>query len=171
MKKLLAIPVLLIMILVGYNILIYFDNYFPYGRMRETPAVRPYENPMPVMTSDTVPVDSAEAVWRSMSAETLVSPLAANEAVIRRGQVVYGTFCQPCHGMNHDGNGTVGQSFSPLPTDLKSKTVQRLSDGILFQHISYGVDENNRQPPLATTIRAIDRWHVIAYVRSIGIRD
>lgn len=170
MKKLLAIPVLVFVALAGYNILIYYDNHFPYGRMRETPAVRPHENPILIMASGVVPVDSAEAVWRSMTAETLVSPLPADDAVIRRGQIVYGTFCQQCHGINHDGNGTVGQSFTPLPTDLKSKTVQSLSDGALFQHISYGAGENNRQPALATTIRAIDRWHVIAYIKSIGIR-
>jgi mono/diheme cytochrome c family protein len=171
MKKLLAIPLLIVVILTGYNVLIFYDNNFPYGRMRETPAVKPYENPMLVMASGVVPKDSAEAIWRAMDANTLVSPLPVSDAVIRRGQVVYGTFCQQCHGKNHDGNGTVGQSFTPLPTDLRSKTVQILSDGTLFQHISYGVGETNRQPALATTIRAMDRWHVIAYIKSIGIRD
>ncbi|MGD9973080.1 MAG: cytochrome c, partial [Desulfatirhabdiaceae bacterium] len=114
MKKLLPIPVLVFVALAGYNILIYYDNHFSYGRMRETPAVRPHENPILIMASGVVPVDNAEAVWRSVAAETLVSPLSADDAVIRRGQIVYGTFCQQCHGINHDGNGAVGQSFTPL---------------------------------------------------------
>ena len=41
---------------------------------------------------------------------------------------------------------------------------------MLFQHISYGAGGESRQPALATTIRIDDRWRVIAYIKSIGIR-
>jgi hypothetical protein len=64
----------------------------------------------------------------------------------------------------------VGQSFAPLPTDLRSSRVQELTDGELFQHISY-VAGKGRQPALATTIRIGDRWTVVAYVKSIGVRQ
>jgi len=63
----------------------------------------------------------------------------------------------------------VGQSFDPLPSDLQSDKVQSLPQGTLFKEISYGVP-NGRQPALDTTIEVIDRWRIIAYVKSLGSR-
>ena len=74
-----------------------------------------------------------------------------------------------CHGPNHDGKGTVGQSFSPLPTDIRSAKVQALPDGVHFKEISYGIPDG-RQPALATTITVLDRWRIVAYVKSLGVR-
>jgi len=96
--------------------------------------------------------------------------LPGDAQAVLRGQTVYTTFCRPCHGGDHDGNGTVGQSFTPLPVDLRSSRVQELMDGVLFQHISYGGGSDGRQPALATTLRIGDRWRVIAYIKSIGVR-
>jgi hypothetical protein len=61
----------------------------------------------------------------------------------------------------------VGQSFHPLPTDLRSAKVQSLSEGAFFKEISYGIP-GGKQPPLATTIDPLDRWCIIAYVQSLG---
>ena len=155
----------------GYAALMAYDRYFPYGRMRETPAVRPYEKPLLVMEAGTVSVADPEAGYRAMEGRELRSPILPGDAqAIARGQVVYATFCRQCHGREYDGNGTVGQSFTPLPTDLRSSRVQELMDGVLFQHISYGAGSDSRQPALATTIRIDDRWSVIAYIKSIGVR-
>jgi hypothetical protein len=74
-----------------------------------------------------------------------------------------------CHGPNHDGKGTVGQSFHPLPTDLRSAKVQSKAEGVHFKEISYGVPKG-RQPALATTIPVLDRWRIVAYVKSLGVR-
>ncbi len=171
MKRLLLPIILLSLVWAGYVALMAYDKYFPYGRMRETPAVRPYEQPLLVMEAGTVPVSDPEAVYQAMDGRKVRSPIIPGDAkAIARGQVVYATFCRQCHGREYDGNGTVGQSFSPLPTDIRSSRVQELADGVLFQHISYGAGSNGRQPALATTIRAADRWNVIAYLKSIGIR-
>ena len=59
----------------GYSALIYYDNNFRYGRMRETPAVRPHENPIPTMDKDVVPIDGGEAVLRVTGGKGLSSPL------------------------------------------------------------------------------------------------
>jgi mono/diheme cytochrome c family protein len=117
-----------------------------------------------------VPVDGGEAAYRTTAGTDLVSPLKMNDsAVIARGKAVYLTFCAQCHGYNHDGNGTVGQSFNPLPTNLRSAKVQSKFQGELFKSISYGVP-GGRQPALETTITIDDRWHVVAFVKSLGIR-
>lgn len=172
MKKVAAAAVLLFVLVVGaYHVLIGVDNDFKYGRMRETPSVRPHEEPLLLLESGIVPAfGSAEAIYRSTPGEELRSPLQATSAIVRQGETLYFTFCAQCHGKSHDGNGPVGQSFAPLPGDLRSAKVQQLPDGALFKEISYGIPKG-RQPPLATTIAEADRWRIVSYVKSLGIRN
>jgi mono/diheme cytochrome c family protein len=173
MKKNLVIALGALTVFFGaYSALTVYDTYFKFGRMWQTPAVRPYENPILVMDDDAVPVHGGESVYRASDPLQLQSPLDARDPeIIKQGQVVYATFCQQCHGVNHDGQGTVGQSFAPLPTDLRSPRVQQTVDGLMFKEISFGVDRPGaRQPALATTIFPEDRWKVVHYVKSLGIR-
>jgi len=171
MKKIIAAAAgLLVFILGGYHLLVKIDNDSPYGRMRETPAVRPHEEPPLLMEDGIVPVTGGEAVFRSTPAGELSTPFEATAAVVKQGETLFFTFCAPCHGKSHDGNGTVGQSFAPPPEDLRSVRVQSLSDDVLFREISYGIPQG-RQPPLAATIAESDRWRIIAYLKSLGIRN
>ena len=171
MKKFIGLLIVIgIIAFAGYQALMYYDNNFQYGRMRETPAVRPYEEPLLKMENGLVPFDGGEAVYRTAAGRDLIPPLnMRDEAVIARGKSVYLTFCAQCHGYDYDGNGTVGQSFKPLPTDLRSAKVQSTVDGELFKSVSYGVP-GGRQPALETTITIKDRWHVISFVKSLGVR-
>ena len=170
MKKLLALAAVLVGALGAYHALMFYDNNFRYGRMRETPAVKPHEEPLIRTEAGIVPVSGGEAVLRATPGPALKSPLAMDDAnVIARGKAVYLTFCAQCHGLNFDGNGTVGQSFMPLPTDFRSPAVQSKSAGELFKSVSYGIP-GGRQPPLETTIPIDDRWAVVAFVKSMGVR-
>ena len=158
-------------ILVAYNALVYYDNNFRYGRMRETPAVRPYEEPLLVKEAGLVPINGGEAIFRVSAGPDIQSPIdTAQPAAIARGKAVYLIYCAQCHGHNHDGKGSVGQSFAPLPTDLRSAKVQDSAPGELFRNVSYGVPDG-RQPPLHATITVDDRWRVVAYVKSLGTRE
>ena len=162
-----------VIVFMAYQALIYYDNNFRYGRMRETPAVRPHEEPLLTMEPGVVPFSGGEMNYLTRKPDDLKSPLEMNNPeTIKRGQAVYLTFCLQCHGKNHDGNAPVGQSFSPLPTDLRSPKVQAEFEGNLFWDISYGLpDGKGRQPALATTIDVPDRWRVVAYVKSLGVRE
>lgn len=157
----------------AYEALIYYDNNFRYGRMRETPAVKPYEEPLLIMEAGTVPFSGGEMNYLTRKPDDLESPLEMNSPEsIKRGESVYFTFCAQCHGRNHDGKAPVGQSFSPLPADLRSPKVQAELEGNIFWNISYGLPEGKgRQPALATTIDVLDRWRVVAYVKSLGVRE
>jgi mono/diheme cytochrome c family protein len=147
-----------------------YDTFFRFGRMWETPAVKPHEQPLLVMEKGVVPVGGGEARFRSAGPAELASPLDPREpAVVEAGAQLYGYFCQPCHGRRHDGEGTVGQSFAPLPGDLRSPRVQAQADGLMFQEISYG-RPGGRQPALASSIPAEDRWRIIHYLKSLGVR-
>ena len=171
MKKIIGLLIVIgIILFVAYEALMYYDNNFRYGRMRETPAVRPYEEPLLKMEEGLVPVSGGEAVYRSTVGLDLIAPVKMTDAaVIARGKAVYLTFCAQCHGYNHDGNGTVGQSFQPLPADLRSSKVQSTPQGKIFKSVSYGIP-GGRQPALETTITIEDRWHVVAFVKSLGVR-
>jgi mono/diheme cytochrome c family protein len=169
MKKLVVIGLAATLVLLAaWRVILTIDTHLTYGRMWETPAVRPYEQPLPRMPGGVVPVKDGEALRRIADADELRSPLPGNDpAVIRAGHDLYLLYCAQCHGKQYDGNGTVGQSFSPLPTDLNGLAAQGMSEGDLFQVISYGIP-GGRQPPLATTIDPLDRWRIVAFVESLG---
>jgi len=156
----------------AYSALTVYDTYFKYGRMWQTPAVRPHETPLLVMEPGVVPVSGGEAHYRAAEPYALQSPFdSRSPETIEHGKVLYFTYCHQCHGARHDGQGTVGQSFAPLPPDLRSARVQAISDGVMFKEISFGVDRpDGRQPALATTIFPDDRWKIVHYVKSLGVR-
>jgi mono/diheme cytochrome c family protein len=159
-------------VLVAYTAITLYDDNLSVGRMWETPAVRPHEKPILAMASGLVPTSDGEIQYRMAPPETLISPYGDTPpaTVVSTGKVLYGRFCQQCHGINYDGKGTVGQSFAPLPGDLRSAKVQQTLDGVLFKEISYGIPKG-RQPALATTISPPDRWRILAFVKSLGTRD
>jgi mono/diheme cytochrome c family protein len=154
----------------AYSLVTLYDTFFRFGRMWETPAVKPHEQPLLVMDAGLVPVDGGEALYRSAEPASLVSPLDPRDPqALEAGARLYGYFCLPCHGRRHDGEGTVGQSFAPLPGDLRSARVQAQADSQMFREISYG-RPGGRQPALATTIPPEDRWRIIHYIKSLGAR-
>lgn len=159
-----------VVLLVIYNVITLYDKNLKVGRMWETPGVWPHEQELLVMESGVIPFDGGEAEYRTTKAEDLAFPFKEDDPkVIESGKSLYFTYCAQCHGKYHDGNGTVGQSFNPLPTDLKGERVQSMTPGAFFKEISYGIP-SGRQPPLATTIEMRDRWRIVAYVKSLGLR-
>ncbi len=172
MKRISILILLVTVVLTAvYTVLTLYDENLQVGRMWETPAVRPYEKPMLIMEKSVIPVHGGEAVFKNVNGEDLISPFENNDPqVIESGKFLYFTYCAQCHGKYYDGNGTVGQSFNPLPGDLQSARVQSMPQGILFKEISYGIP-NGRQPALATTIAMNDRWRIVAHIKSLGPRE
>lgn len=171
MKRIIVLAGFVAVILTAvYTVITLYDENLRVGRMWETPAVRPQEQKLLIMEPGVIPLHGGEAEYRIAKAEDLVSPFKGDDPkVVASGKSLYFTYCAQCHGNYHDGNGTVGQSFNPLPSDLQSDRVQSMPQGALFKEISYGIP-NGRQPALATTIEMMDRWQIIAYVKSLGLR-
>jgi mono/diheme cytochrome c family protein len=136
-----------------------------YARMYDQESVRPYKKEMPVADERSVPVEDGFQALLTADPKTLKNPLPADARSLSQGKQAYGYFCVQCHGPDADGRGTVGQSFSPLPTELASSEVQSQDDGELYAKIRLGY---LRHPRLYTTISADDAWAVVDYIRSLA---
>lgn len=135
-----------------------------YARMTDDEAVNTYQTELPAMPEHTVPVDGGTEGVLTSEPRFLVNPQPFTPSSIEQGRLAYGYYCVPCHGPKADGQGTVGQSFSPLPANLTKDSVQAETDGELFAKTSLGF---KRCPPLAQTVAEKDRWAIINYLRSL----
>jgi mono/diheme cytochrome c family protein len=135
-----------------------------YGRMREDEAVQTFKTRMPIMPARTIPGAGGIELLRQSDPNRLSNPVPNTPESIAEGKRRYFYYCVQCHGPAADGNGTVGQSFAPLPTDLGSAEVQQQSDGMLFAKMSLGY---LRHPPLWYTVAEEHRWALVNYIRGL----
>lgn len=136
-----------------------------YARMRDQESVRTYEKQMPSTPENTIPVDGGYQNLALARPESIRNPLAPTPASIERGRRVYAYFCIQCHGPRMDGYGTVGQSFAPLPADLRSPQVLGQADGEIYRKIRMGF---RKHPALFTTVSDGDTWAFVNYLRTLG---
>ena len=86
------------------------------------------------------------------------------------GEGLYGQNCASCHGMNGRGDGTLARELSKLPPAIGTFAwqVQR-SDSEMAVVIRQGV-AGSPMPPMRTLTTA-DEQEIVAYLRSIAIRQ
>jgi mono/diheme cytochrome c family protein len=135
-----------------------------YGRMREDEAVQTFKTRMPIMPARTIPGAGGIELLRQADPNRLTNPVPNTPESVAEGKQRYVYYCVQCHGPAADGNGTVGQSFAPLPADLGSPAVQQQSDGMLFAKMSLGY---LRHPPLWYTVAEEHRWALVNYIRAL----
>jgi mono/diheme cytochrome c family protein len=153
-----------ISLIIGFVFLFPVLSGCDYGRMYDQESVRTYKKEIPQMPPETIPVIGGFQNLNSANPKDLKNPLPYSQKSVDQGKEAYLYFCVHCHGPKADGNGTVGQSFAPLPTNLTELAVQKQGDGELFSKISLGFA---RHPSLASTVSEIDRWAVVNYIRSL----
>jgi len=95
--------------------------------------------------------------------QELKNPLPPTAEVLKRGQVMFNTYCIVCHGPNGEGDGSVVPKF-PRPPSLQSDKVRGWSDGRIYHVISMG---QNLMPSYASQIATADRWSIIYYIRAL----
>ncbi|MBI1853202.1 MAG: cytochrome c [Planctomycetes bacterium] len=83
---------------------------------------------------------------------------------LHRGQAVFTTFCQVCHGPKGEGDGPVAKRGFPAPPSLLFGKALNMRDGHIFYVISLGF---RNMPSYAAEIDPLDRWQVVAYVRHL----
>ena len=132
-------------------------------RMRTQPKIMPYQAVLPAMPAGVVPVRLAPPTVPSQeSIVQLRNPLRNTEQTRQTGGIYYGYYCVFCHGADGRGDGPVGRSYAPAPTDLTLPRVAALSDGALYRAMLTGV---GHEPVLAYVIDPRMHWYLVSYVR------
>lgn len=92
------------------------------------------------------------------------NPVPVSPASISRGEQIYRTECQLCHGPRGRGDGPAGATLRPKPADFRIHLAEGHADGELFFWISEGVAET-AMPGFKDRLSEEDRWHVLNYVK------
>jgi mono/diheme cytochrome c family protein len=145
------------------SILFLLSEGCDYGRMYDQDSVKTYKRTLPAQDNRTIPVENGFTMLASGNPEKLKNPLPPSKETVEQGRASYGYYCVHCHGPNLDGRGSVGQSFSPLPTDLRSPSVLSQDDGAIYGKIRVGF---KRHPRLFSTVSPEETWSIITFIRS-----
>jgi len=95
----------------------------------------------------------------------LHNPLSdEDDSRVARGSVVFGNFCQVCHGPLGQGDGPVTQGGFPAPPSLLADRAMKMPDGQMFHVLTYG---QGRMPSIAPQLSRDDRWCSILHVRQL----
>lgn len=133
-------------------------------RMENQQSLRPYKQQFPSMPDGATPI-SGRTVTFAVEQSKLTNPLPATSANIRDGRIYYGYYCLMCHGSRGDGNGPVGESYLPKPTDLSSPTTSKMADGQLYKAMLSGTGHD---PVMIDTVLPRHRWPLVLYVRQFA---
>ena len=95
----------------------------------------------------------------------LENPYAPDDTdAVARGEVVFNTYCNLCHGPSGEGDGPVASRGFPTPASLIAPNARSLADGRIFHVVSYG---QGNMPGHAAQIDSTDRWKVTLWVRKL----
>lgn len=83
---------------------------------------------------------------------------------VERGQFLFSTYCQLCHGTTGEGDGTVAQRGFPKPASLLDPNARNIADGTMYHIVTYG---QGNMPGHASQIKPDDRWRVALWVRHL----
>lgn len=101
-------------------------------------------------------------------AETrLVNPLRATPQNVEEGKVLYGRYCQHCHGEAGDGQGPVGIKFKGVP-NYSAGAYKTMNAGHIYHVIEFG---KGRMMPHGSQVSPDDRWKIALYVYTLQHKD
>lgn len=103
--------------------------------------------------------DSLEAAKR-VNYPDLIDPMSP--AALADGKILYGKFCQHCHGASGAGDGPVSQAF-PGVANLTTDRVKAYAPGQIFHIITHGY---GRMWPHGSQIQPAERWLITAFVKN-----
>lgn len=131
-------------------------------RMHQQLSIHTFERREALPPAGTLPV---EASTLSLDAIATMPRPPSTPATIDAGRVYYGYYCLACHGESGLGDGPVGQSYTPTPTDLTSPRVEDMNDATLYVAMLRG---RGHEPVLERVVRPPRRWAIVDYVRAIN---
>ena len=97
--------------------------------------------------------------------QELVSRFSADDlGAVERGEFVFMTYCEVCHGASGQGDGPVAKRGFPPPASLLAANARNIGDGRIFHIITHG---QGNMPAHGAQIEPDDRWKVILWVRQM----
>ncbi|MEB8432746.1 cytochrome c [Cocleimonas sp. KMM 6892] len=104
------------------------------------------------------------AHWASpKAAAARVNPIKSDQASINRGKQSYFQNCSSCHGANAMGDGPLGASLNPKPTNLASMAGMH-PDGDFEWKIANG---RGPMPAWKTFLNENQRWDLVNYIQAL----
>jgi high-affinity iron transporter len=106
--------------------------------------------------------------------KTLKNPISPTPESLANGKRLYDRLCAECHGPTGHGDGETAKKLAaagaPKSPDLTDdKWDHGSSDGEMFAVIWNGAPApNSEMKPMKGTLREMDVWHIVNYIRSIG---
>jgi hypothetical protein len=135
-------------------------------RMYNQPIIKAFQARMPGTPAGAVPViDPVPRLPTTREADGLKNPLKPTRENIARAKVYYDYYCVFCHGDGGRGDGPVGLSYIPVPSDLAEKRIQSYSDGRLLRAMLAGT---GHAPMLNRIVLPEHRWYLVLYTRHLG---
>lgn len=102
-----------------------------------------------------------------MAARIVKSPIPTSEGVIAEGKLLYGRYCNHCHGANGQGSedptAKVGVILKGVPSYSLGR-VATVSEGHIFHVITYG---KGRMGAHGSQISEENRWKIVQYVQTL----
>lgn len=163
------------LLVVGVFMAVIGWNLFTGPRMKEQEHIRTYDARMPLPPEGSVRADVA--AWpklRQIQQRNMANPLDPTQENISAGRTYYGYYCLSCHGAKGDGHGPVGESFIPVPSDLRTGRVKAMTDAQLMAAMLTGPGHRPADAPadlpyvLQYTVNPDHRWPLVLYVRQLG---
>lgn len=127
-------------------------------RMKIQPSLQAYNSVMPLPAKGSVPLESPWPQPESWS-------VPASAANLARGKVYYEYYCVSCHGDSGSGDGPVGQSYTPVPSDLRSPKLAGYSDEQYLRAMLTGVGHS---PSLERIVPPVHRPYLLLYSRNLS---
>src|SRR5512143_1937454 len=128
--------------------------------MDDQQSYKPYKAPVLTTPAAAVPVSGKEIV--SQESE-LRNPVAATEASLSEGKMLFETNCAMCHGLTSTERGSVGKKLVPPPPGLDHDMVKGLSDSTIFKAITFGF---GRMPAFQDKLMPRERWNLVNFLRT-----
>jgi mono/diheme cytochrome c family protein len=108
-------------------------------------------------------------------------PVKVDDALMKRGQLKFNTYCMPCHGYDGRGEGPVAHRASELratpalspqmkwvdPANLTDPKVIARPDGHIYNTLVNGIRNMGAYGPAIQDVN--DRWAIVAYVRALQL--
>jgi mono/diheme cytochrome c family protein len=130
--------------------------------MEIQPSFSSQENPLPV-PAQSIPIEGPAYIT---GAGAPPNPVPADDTSLARGEQLFVTHCQMCHGEEGVGNGPISNFLvKKKPADLTSDLVQSKDDGTLFLIISNG-SGSGYMPALNENFSVRERWDLVNFIRT-----